>query len=216
MISSKNECVFIRALSDFTLPNIVNAWWASMNVDSKCPITWNKSRHAPLWRFYLHCGIEETGSPGNIYIICHQVRCHPSDHGTGSRGKHLLANAHIAILNKYTELEVTALTSSTVDETSLAILRSQGSRGITIVTSHRKFILDIDVLSIYTELTDKMLQTGGKGLWNFRMSSRHMESQPDVRICFGLYPMEHCIESRAKTVLYSITTWLSAALRNDP
>jgi len=57
-------------------------------------------------------------------------------------GKHLLAKAHIAKLNKSTELEVTQLTSWIVDETALAILKSQGSRGIQIVSFQRKFTLD--------------------------------------------------------------------------
>ena len=143
MISSKNERVFIRDLSDLTLQIIFDAWWASMNVGSKRPIAWNNSRHAPSWRFYLHCGIEETGSPGIICIVCHQVLRHPSEHGTSSMGKHLLAKAHIAKLNELTESEVTELTSTTVDETALAILKRQGSRGITIVSLQRKTIFDI-------------------------------------------------------------------------
>ena len=103
------------------------------------------ARHAPSWRFYLHCGIEETGSPGIICIVCHQVLCYPSEHETSSIGKHLLAKAHIAKLNQFTESEVTELTSLTVDETALAILKRQGSRGITIVCSQRKIIFDIQV-----------------------------------------------------------------------
>jgi len=145
MISSKNELVFIRDLSDLTLPIIFDAWWASMNVDSKRPIGWNNSRHAPSWRLYLHCRIHETGSPGIICIVCHQVLRHPSEHGTSSMGKHLLAKAHIAKSNELTESEVTELTSSTVDETALAILKRQGSRGITIVWLQRKIIFDIQV-----------------------------------------------------------------------
>ena len=70
-------------------------------------------------------------------------------------GKHLLAKAHIAKLNKLTVSEVTELTRSTVDETALAILKRQGSRGIPIVSSRRKIKLTIQVLSILTELTDK-------------------------------------------------------------
>jgi len=58
-------------------------------------------------------------------------------------GKHLLAKAHIAKLTELTESEVTELTSSTVDEAALAILKRQGSRGITIVSSQRKIIFDI-------------------------------------------------------------------------
>ena len=59
--------------------------------------------------------------------------------------EHLLAKAHIAKLNQLTESEVTELTSSTVDETALAILKKQGSRGITIVSVPRKMILDIEI-----------------------------------------------------------------------
>ena len=143
MISSKNERVFIHDLSDLTLQIIFDAWWASIDIDLKRPIAWNNSRHAPSWRFYLHCGIEETCSPGIICIVCHQVLRHPSEPGTSSMGKHLQAKAHIAKLNELTESEVTELTSSTVDETTLAILKRQGSRGITIVSLQRKTIFDI-------------------------------------------------------------------------
>jgi hypothetical protein len=127
MISSKNECVFIHNLSDLTLQIIFDAGWASMNVGSKRPIAWNNSRHAPLWRFYLHCGIEETGSPGIICIICRQVFRNQSEHGTSSIGKYLVAKGHIAKLNELTESEVTEFTSSMVDEPALAILKRQGS-----------------------------------------------------------------------------------------
>jgi phenylalanine-4-hydroxylase len=68
----------------------------------------------------------ENGSPGIMGLGCHQVLRHPSEHGTSSMGKHLLAKAHIAKLNELTESEVTELTSSTVDETALAILKKQG------------------------------------------------------------------------------------------
>jgi len=146
MISSKNERVFIRDLSDLTLQIIFHAWWASMNIGSKRPTAWNNSRHAPSWRFYLHCGMAENSSPGIICIICHQVLRHPSEHGTSSMGKHLLAKAHIAKLNQLTESEVTELTSSTVDETALAILRRQGSRGISIVSSLSQVIFNIQVV----------------------------------------------------------------------
>jgi hypothetical protein len=143
IICCKKERVLIRDLSDLTLQIIFDAWWASMNVGSKRPIAWQNSRHAPSWQFYLHCGIEETGSPGIICIVCHHVLRHPSEHGTSSMGKHLLAKAHIAKLNELTESEVTELTSTTVDETALAILKRQGSRGITIVSLQRKTIFDI-------------------------------------------------------------------------
>jgi len=69
----------------------------------------------------------ENSSPDIICIVCHQVLRHPSEHGTSSMGKHLLAKAHIAKLNELTGSAVTELTSSTVDETALAILKRQGS-----------------------------------------------------------------------------------------
>ena len=47
MVCSKNEPLFIRDLSDLTLDIIFDALWAAMNVDSKRPIAWNNSRHAP-------------------------------------------------------------------------------------------------------------------------------------------------------------------------
>jgi len=145
MISSKNQHFIIRDLSDLTLPIIFDGWWASMNVDSKRPIAWNNYWHVPSWRFYLYCGIEETSRPGIICIVCHEVLRHPSEHGTSSMGNHLLAKAHIAKLNTWKESEVTELTSSTVDETALAILRRQESHGITMVNSQRKIIFDIQV-----------------------------------------------------------------------
>jgi len=139
MISSKNECILIRDLTNLALQIIFNALWASMNVGSKRPIAWDNSRHAPLWRFYLHCGIEETGTPAIVCIVSHQVLRHPSEHGASSMGKHWMAKAHIAKSNKLTVSEVTESTSSTIDETALAILKRQGSRGIPILSSQRKF-----------------------------------------------------------------------------
>jgi hypothetical protein len=58
-------------------------------------------------------------------------------------GKGLLATAYITKLYELTESEVTELTSSTVDETALAILKWQRSRGITIVSLQRKILFDI-------------------------------------------------------------------------
>jgi hypothetical protein len=58
-------------------------------------------------------------------------------------GKQLLGKAHIAKLKKSTESEVTESTSSTVDETGLAILTRQGSCGITIATLQKKILFDI-------------------------------------------------------------------------
>jgi len=58
--------------------------------------------------------------------------------------KRLLGKAHIAKLNELTESEVTELTSSTVGEAAIAMLKRYGSRRITIVSSQEKFIGDID------------------------------------------------------------------------
>jgi hypothetical protein len=55
--------------------------------------------------------------------------------GISSIGQHLLEKAHIAKLNKFTESEDTELTWWTVDETAVAILKKQGSRQITLVSS---------------------------------------------------------------------------------
>jgi len=123
MISCKNVCVYICDLSNLTIQIIIDAWWASNHEGAKRPIAWNDSRHALSSRFYLHCGNEETGSPGIIGIVSHQVLRHRSEHGTSLMGKHLLAKSLIAKLNKLREIEVTGLTSSTVDETALAILK---------------------------------------------------------------------------------------------
>jgi hypothetical protein len=100
MISSKSERIINRDLSDLTLQIILDVWCTSMNEGSKRPIGLINSIHASSWRFYLHCGMEENGSPGIIGIVCHQVLRHPSEHGTSSIGKHLLAKGHIAKLNK--------------------------------------------------------------------------------------------------------------------
>jgi hypothetical protein len=80
-----------------------------------------------LWHSYTLCGFEETGSIGIIFIICHQVHRHPSEQETSSMGKHLQVKVHIAKLNKLTDLEVTKLTSSAVDETALAIMEGKES-----------------------------------------------------------------------------------------
>jgi len=151
---------------------VFDAWWASMYVGSKLPIAWNDSRHAPSWRFYLHCGIEETGSPGIIFIVCHQVLRHPSEHGTSSLGKHLLANALIANLNELTESEVTELTSWTVDETALAILKRKGRQGITIVCSQRKIIFDIQVDVYWPKWQTKRSKLAAK---DFETSKFHQD-----------------------------------------
>ena len=135
-----------------------------MNVGSKHPIARNNSGHVPAWPFYFPSRMEQTGSPGVICMVCHQVLCHPSEHGTSSMRKHVLAKAHIAKLNEITESDVSELTTTTIDETALAILKRQGCRGITIVSSQRKSKFDHLIVPMSIPLTDTMLQTGSKGL----------------------------------------------------
>jgi len=157
------------------LPIICNGWCGSMNEGSKQPSDWDDSRHAPSWWFYLHCGIEVTGSPGIICIVCHQVLRHQSQHGTSSMGKHLLAKAYIAKWNELTAKEVTELTSLMVDETPWAIFKRQGSRGITTVSLHRKIRFDIQFdpywlkwLTKRSQLADKCFETSEfhQYMWN--------------------------------------------------
>jgi len=121
VISSDNEYGFIGYLSGLSLWIIFNTWWASINVGSKQLIASNPSGHATSWWRYLHSRIDMTGSPGILYIICHQVLCHPSEHGTSSMGKYLWAKAYITMLNEWKESDVTELTGSMIDETYLAI-----------------------------------------------------------------------------------------------
>jgi len=134
MICSKNDCVLVQDWSDLTCHMIFVAWWSSINVGTKRTIPWNNSGQVASGRYYLHCGIGDSGSPGIIYIVCHYVLCHPSEHGTSSIGKHSPAKPHIAKLNNIAESEVIELASSMVDETAVAILRRMGSRGITTVS----------------------------------------------------------------------------------
>jgi len=173
MICAKNKHIFIRDLTNLILQNIFDAWWASMNVGSKQPIGWDNSRHAPSWRFYLHCGTEETGSPGIICIVCHQVLCHRSEHGTSSMRNHLLAKAHIARWNELTEAEVGELTSSTVDETALTILKRQGSQTITIVSLQRRIIFDIQANPYWPKWQTKHCKLAAK---DFDTSGFHQDT----------------------------------------
>lgn len=140
--------------------------WTFINVGSMCPIARNNSGHELLWRCYLHCGMEETANPAIICITCHPVFCHLSEHVSSSMEKTMLDIVHIAKLKKFTKSKVIKLTILTVDVLTLAILKMQESRGITIVNVQSKFIFHIQVLSILTELIDKTLQTGSKGYSN--------------------------------------------------
>jgi hypothetical protein len=122
----------IRNLNILTFQITFDARWTSMNVDPKLSIGWNNSRYDPSWRFYLDCGIKDAGIR---CIIIQHVLHHPSDHGTSSVERHLLAKLHIAKSNELTQSEVSKLTKSIVNGTAFAILKRQGSRGISRVRS---------------------------------------------------------------------------------
>jgi len=73
------------------------------------------------------------------------------------------------------ESEVTELTTLTVDETALAILKRQGSRGITMASSQRLIIFDIQVdpylpkwQTKHSKLADKDFETSEfhQDTWN--------------------------------------------------
>jgi len=145
MISSNNQHVLIRDLSELAWQIIFAAWWQSITVGSKRPIACNDSTQTPSWWFNLHCGIDDTGSSDIICIICHHVLCHSSEHGTSSMSTNLLGKDHNAKLNKLSESVVTELTSSMVNETALAILKRQGIQRITIGSLRTQMIFHIQV-----------------------------------------------------------------------
>jgi len=216
MISSNNAQDLIRYLSDVTLHIIFDAEWVAMNLRSKHPVAWNNSGHVPLWHFHWHFCVEDTSSPGIICIVCHQVLSHPSEHGTSSMGKDVQAKAHIAKLNEFTESEVSELTCTTIDEIALAILERQGSRGITIVSSLKKFIFHSLILPVLTQLTDSTLKTSSKGLPNCCISPRYLQSVPNVKICFRLYSAECYFKPPATTVIECVTRWACTSIRQHP
>jgi len=105
-------------------------------------------------------------------------------------GEHMLAKAHIAKLKDLTESEVTELTSSTVDETALAILKRQGSRVITIVSSQNKIRFDIHVDPYWQKWQTKRSKLALK---DFETSEFHQATWNRYlmfNICFGSYSLE--------------------------
>jgi len=143
LILLTNECLFIRDVSNLTGQIQFDPSWTSTNVCSKCSIASNHSRHAASLHINLHRGMEASSSDGILCSICHQVLRHPAEHATYSIRIHLLATVHCAMLNELTESNDSELTTSIVDETALAILKQQGSWGITVVSWQWKFFLHI-------------------------------------------------------------------------
>ena len=76
-------------------------------------------------------------------------------------------------VNELIESEVTELTNSTVYETALAILKRQGSRGITIVSSLRQINFDIQVVPYWPEWQTKRAKLGAK---DFEFSEFHEDT----------------------------------------
>jgi hypothetical protein len=142
LITFRNDHVLFCDWCDLMFQIVFNDSWASFNVGSKYPIAWNDFRHVSSRRFKLECGHDETGNPG---IICMFVIKLFAFHQNMGLAQHFLAQAHIAKLNELTESEVTKLTRSTLNGTALAILQRQGSRGITIASQQRKFIINVEV-----------------------------------------------------------------------
>jgi len=75
-------------------------------------------------------------------------------------------------LNDFTELEVTELTCLGVDKTAFAILQRQGSQGITIFSSQRKLVLDIQVNTYWQKWLIKCSKLAAK---NFDTSEFHQD-----------------------------------------
>jgi len=187
-----------------------------MNIGPKRPIPWKNSRRVQSWRFYLHCGIEATGSRVIICIVCHQVLRHPSEHGTSSMGKHLLAKAHMAKFNELRVWEGTELTSSTVNDTALTVLKVKGSRGITTVTVAKKIIFDIQFNSYWPKWQTKYSKLADKDFQTSRIWARQVESLPHVTICFWTYSVDSYIKTRGMTVTNGIMRRPSATVHYNP
>jgi len=111
---------------------------------------------------------------------------------------------------------VSELTSTTIDETALTILKKQGSWGNKMVSSPWKFIFDSLIVSVLIQLPDNPLQTANEGLPNYQRSPRHMESLPHIRMRFGSYSMEWYIKSEAMTVIWCIMQWAGASIFPHP
>jgi len=215
ILSSKNRGVFNRDLSDLTRQIIFDAWWASINVGSKRPIAWSNSRHAPWWRFYFHCGIEETRSPGIIGIICHQVLCHPSDrdqlHGETLAGHS--ADCKLKSINRVGGFWMDQCNRwwdrySHVEETrQLCRQKSKFAKEIHLRQLDLTYINPIDRQNA---LTWQQWTT------YCQISPKYLESPPHVRICFGSQSLECYIKPRAATVILHITCWACAAIRQHP
>jgi len=114
-----------------------------------------------------------------IYIICQQFLHNSSKHGTSSFEKHVLAKAHIAMLNELTESEVTKWTSSNVDETAFAILTRQSSWGSTIVCSQWRIIFNILVNPYWSKWKTKRSKLVAK---DFDTSEFHQDTWNQYRM----------------------------------
>jgi hypothetical protein len=87
-----------------------------------------------------------------------------------------------------------------VDVTAMAPLNRQGSEGITVVNLQRTSLLVSQIISMFIPVTDRMLQTGSKGLSNSQISPTCLESLHHLRLCIGLEFMECDMKPQASAV----------------
>ena len=88
-------------------------------------------------------------------------------------GETLAGKCSYRKVKQLTESEVTELTSSTVDETALAILKRQGSRGITIVSVPRKMMVNIQSNPYWRKWQTKRSKLADK---DFQTSEFHQDT----------------------------------------
>jgi hypothetical protein len=87
-----------------------------------------------------------------------------------------------------------------VNVTAMAPLNRQGSEGITVVSSQRTSLLVSQIISMFIPVTDRMLQTGSKGLPNSQISPICLESLHYLRLCIGFQFMECDMKPQASAV----------------
>jgi hypothetical protein len=116
-------------------------------------------------------------------------------------GNHLQAKAHIAKVNKLTELAVYQSTSSTDDETALPIPKRCGSRAIKIASSQWKLLLHIPLNPYWSKWQAIGSKLAAEDFETSKISPWHVESLPHGRICYSTYSLECSIKPRATTVM---------------
>jgi hypothetical protein len=96
--------------------------------------------------------------------------------------------------NELSESEVVELIGTIVDKTACAILMREVSQQTTIASLKRKFLIEVKIISILIQLTNKIVQTGRKQLCNCQISPRHLQLLPQNAICLSSYYIKCCIQ----------------------